>query len=55
MDKKAKKRIQVINKKLATLRQQLKGAKAQTDEVSEIDRLEQEIAEAEKELAELKK
>ncbi len=55
MDKKAKKRIQVINKRLATLRQQLKGAKAQTDEVSEIGRLEHEIAAAEEELAALKK
>ncbi len=55
MDKKAKKRIQVINKKLATLRQQLKGAKVQTDEASEIGRLEREISAAEEELAELKK
>ncbi len=55
MDKKAKKRIQLINKKLATLRQQLKGAKVQTDEASEIGRLEGEIAAAEEELAELKK
>ncbi len=54
MDKKAKKKMQVIHKKLTTLRQQLKGAKAQTDEPSEIDRLEREIAAAEKELAALK-
>lgn len=55
MDKKAKKRIQIINKKLATLRQQLKGARTQTDEASEIDRLEREIAAAEEEIAQLKK
>ncbi len=54
MDRKAKKRIQVINKRLVTLRQQLKGAKAQTDEDTEIVRLEREIAAAEEELGRLK-
>lgn len=44
MDGKAKKRLDVIQKKLQTLRQQLAGAKKQDDEPGEVDRLTKEIA-----------
>ena len=36
MDKKAKKRLEVINKKLQTLRPRLTGAKSQADDLEEI-------------------
>ena len=54
MDKKAKKKIQVINKKLASLRQRLKGAKQQTDETDDVKKIESEITAFERELEELK-
>lgn len=54
MDKKAKKRIDVLHQRLATLRQKLAGAKAQLDDPEEVRRLEQEIAAAEAEAARLK-
>ena len=54
MDKKAKKRIEVCNQKLQSLRQQLAGAKAQDDEPGEVDRLEAEIAALEAEVHKLK-
>ena len=54
MDKKAKKRIDLLQNKLQTLRQQLAGAKRQMDEPSDVARLEAEIAAAEKEVRELK-
>ena len=54
MDKKTKKRIQTINKKLSVLRQALKGAKTQRDEPAEIARLESEVAKFEAELESLK-
>jgi hypothetical protein len=44
MDKKAKKKLDVINQKLAKLRQQLAGARKQDDEPGEVKRLEEEIA-----------
>lgn len=44
MDKKAKKRLEIIRKKVETLRKQLAGAKEQTDEPDEVERIEQEIA-----------
>jgi cob(I)alamin adenosyltransferase len=55
MDKKAKKRIEVLQPKLQKLRLQLAGAKKQPDEPGDIKRLESEIAAAEAELNELKK
>ena len=55
MDKKAKKRLDVINKKLQTLRQQLSGARPQNDEPGEVERLEKEISDLQTESAELKK
>jgi len=44
VDKKAKKRVEVIKKKLALMQQQLAGAKQQTDEPGEVERLEKDIA-----------
>lgn len=55
MDKKAKKRIDLLNQKLQKLRQQLAGAKKQLDDPADVKRLEAEIAVAEAELRELKK
>ena len=54
MDKKAKKRIEVLQQKLQKLRQQLAGAKKQPDDPGDVVRLEKEIAEAEKELQGMK-
>ncbi|WP_203329034.1 hypothetical protein [Candidatus Laterigemmans baculatus] len=54
MDKKAKKRLEVINKKLQTLRPRLTGAKQQADDMSEIAALEKEIQDLETEAAKLK-
>jgi ribosomal protein L29 len=54
VDKKAKKRIDVLQQKLQKLRQQLAGAKQQPDEPGDIVRLEKEIAAVETELHALK-
>lgn len=54
VDKRTKKKIDVLNKKLATLRQQLKGAKAQLDEPAEVARLEEAVRAAEEQLASLR-
>ena len=54
MDKKAKKRIDVINQKLKQLRQSLAGARKQDDEPGEIKRLEAEIAALEAEATKLR-
>ncbi len=54
MDKKAKKRIDLLHQKLQALRQQLAGAKKQMDEPEEVVRLEAAIAAAEAELKQLK-
>jgi cob(I)alamin adenosyltransferase len=54
MDKKAKKRIDLLQQKLQKLRQQLAGAKKQMDEPEEVGRLEREIAAADAELHKLK-
>ncbi len=54
MNKKTKKKIEVLKKKLETLRRQLAGARKQTDEVGEVERLSAEVAQAEGSLAELK-
>jgi hypothetical protein len=47
LNKKQKKQLDLVNKKINQLRQQLSGARKQNDEPGEIERLEQEIAEAE--------
>jgi cob(I)alamin adenosyltransferase len=54
MDKKAKKRIDLLQQKLQKLRLQLSGAKKQPDEPADIVRLEREITEAEAEVHRLK-
>ncbi len=54
MDKKAKKRIDVLQPKLQKLRLQLAGAKKQMDDVDEVRNLEAEIAAIERELKTLK-
>jgi len=54
MDKKAKKRVDVLQPKLQKLRQLLAAAKKQPDEPSDIQRLESEIAATEVELQKLK-
>jgi len=54
MDKKAKKRIEVLQPKLQKLRQLLAAAKKQPDEPEDIKRLESEIAAADAELHKLK-
>lgn len=54
MDKKQKKRMDVLHQKIAKLQQQLTGAKRQPDDPAEIPRLERELAAAHAELAGLK-
>lgn len=54
MDKKAKKRIEVLRKKLKTLEQQLAGAKQQMDDPSEVEQYETQIAAAKEEIEKLK-
>lgn len=54
MDKKAKKRIDVLQPKLQKLRMQLAGAKKQMDDPNDVKQLEAEIAAIEKELKQLK-
>jgi division protein CdvB (Snf7/Vps24/ESCRT-III family) len=50
MDKKGKKKSDVLHQRLTKLRQQLAGAKKQMDDIEEVRRLEQDIAAAETEL-----
>ena len=54
MDKKAKKRMDVLHQKLIPLRRLLADAKQQPDDPAEIPRLQKEIAAIEEELAKLK-
>ena len=54
MDKRAKKKLQVLSKKLQTLRQQLAGAKRQMDDPADVERLTAEISVAEAEAKRLK-
>ncbi len=54
MNKKSKKRLLVINKKLQNLRQQLSGAREQDDEPGEIQQIEADIDRFELEARELK-
>jgi len=55
VDKKDKKRMEVLHQKIAKLQQQLVGAKQQPDDPTEVPRLEQALATAHAELAALKK
>ena len=54
MDKKSKKRLDVINKKLQTLRPRLAGSRQQADDPDELKQLEDEVASLQAEAAELK-
>ena len=54
MDKKVKKRLEVIHQKLQQLRQSLAGAKKQDDEPGEVKRLEAQIAALEAEAIKLR-
>ena len=53
MDKKAKKRIDLLRKKIGELQPRLAGAKKQIDEPDEVRKLETEIAAAQAEIARL--
>jgi hypothetical protein len=54
MDKKAKKRIEVLRKKITQLQQQLAGAKQQPDDPDEPARIQAEINAAKAEVDKLK-
>jgi hypothetical protein len=54
MDKKAKKRVEVLRKKLEHLQQLLNGAKQQMDDPQEVRKLEADIAAARAEITSLK-
>ena len=54
MDKKEKKRMEVLQQKIAKLQQQLAGAKKQPDDPADVPRLERELAAAHAELSKLK-
>ena len=54
MDKKTKKRLDIVRKTLQKLRLQLSGARKQDDEPGEVERLESEIATLEQEAEKLK-
>jgi hypothetical protein len=55
MDKKAKKRIEVLRKREEKLRQQLAGARGQMDDPSEVESIEKEMANVKDEIEKLKK
>jgi len=54
MDKKAKKKQDVLRHRIQKLQQQLAGARRQMDDPDEVRRLEADIASAETELAKIK-
>jgi hypothetical protein len=54
MDKKAKKRIDLLHQRQQKLRQQLAGARKQPDDPGDIERLEREIAAIADEIEKLK-
>ncbi len=54
MDKKAKKKIEVLRQRIQKLRQQLAGVRQQEDEPGEAKRIEEEIAAAEMQIQKLK-
>jgi polyhydroxyalkanoate synthesis regulator phasin len=54
MDKRTKKRLDVIHQHLQLLRQKLAGAKRQDDEAGEVERLTKEIADLEAEAQKLR-
>jgi hypothetical protein len=54
MDKKSKKRIDLLRKKLGEMQQRLAGAKKQMDDPREVSQLEADIAAAQAEIEKLK-
>lgn len=54
MDKRIKKKLDIVHQHLQILRQQLAGAKRQSDEPGEVERLTDEIAALEAEAQKLK-
>jgi cob(I)alamin adenosyltransferase len=54
MDKKVKKKLEVVQQRLQKLRQQLSGARKQNDDPAELAQLERQVQEAEAELTRLK-
>jgi len=54
MDKKAKKKIEVLRQRISKLKQQLAGARQQADDPEELQNYEQQIAAAEAEIEKLK-
>lgn len=54
MDKKAKKRLDLLHQRQQKLRQQIAGAKKQNDDPEELAQLERAMAETESELAKLR-
>jgi len=54
MDKKIKKKLEVLRQRVQKLQQQLSGSKLQNDEPGEVERLEAEIARIQAEVRELK-
>jgi archaellum component FlaC len=53
-DRKSKKRLEVLSRKLNTLRQRLAGARRQVDDPAEVERLQEEIGSLEAEIRKLK-
>jgi hypothetical protein len=54
MDKKAKKKLDALHTRLQNLQKQVAGAKKQRDEPDELRRLEQQVADTEREIEKLK-
>jgi hypothetical protein len=54
MDKKAKKRIELLHKKIHDVQQRLAGARKQMDDPHEVAQLESELAAAQQEIEKLK-
>lgn len=54
MDKKSKKRLEVLRAKLEKSQKLLKDARAQTDDPAEVDQIQQQIKVIEAEIAELR-
>ncbi len=54
MDKKAQKRIDLLNKKMNDLQQRLAGARKQMDDEAEVRQLEADLAAAKQEIEKLK-
>ncbi len=55
VDKKSKKRLEVLRRKQEKYQKLLKDARAQTDEVGEVEKIEAEVEQIKAEIAELRK